>query len=45
MTTFEEIESSSDTKIEDIFKYQYETMPPHLEEQLNDYKDYLKGGK
>ena len=45
MSTFEEIEKDSDTEIEDIFKYQYETMPPHLEEQLNDYKAYLEGGK
>lgn len=45
MSTFEEIEGSSDTKLEDIFKYQYETMPPHLEEQLSDYKEYLEGGK
>ena len=45
ISTFEEIEKDSDTKIEDIFKYQYETMPPHLEEQLNDYKAYLEGGK
>src|SRR5699024_2373973 len=33
---FEEIEGKSDTEIEDIFKYQYETMPPQLEEQLED---------
>ena len=45
MATFEEIEESSDTEIEDIFKYQYETMPPHLEGQLNDYKEFLEGGK
>lgn len=43
--TFEEIEKSSDTKIEDIFKYHFEEMPPHLEEQLNEYQLYLKGGK
>lgn len=44
-STFEEIEDKSDTLIEDIFKYQYETMPPHLEEQLEDYKSFLEGGK
>lgn len=43
--TFEEIESEPDTKLEDIFKYQYEKMPPKLEEQLNEYKSYLEGGK
>jgi pyruvate dehydrogenase E1 component subunit alpha len=45
MSTFEEIEKGSDTKVEDIFKYQYATMPPHLEEQLNEYEEYLEGGK
>lgn len=45
MFTFEEIENKSDTEIEDIFKYHYETMPPHLEEQLQEYKDFLEGGK
>lgn len=44
-TIFEEIEVSSDTKIEDIFKYQYEEMPPQLEEQLKDYQEFLEGGK
>lgn len=42
---FEEIEVSSDTKIEDIFKYQYEEMPPQLEEQLKEYQEFLEGGK
>jgi pyruvate dehydrogenase E1 component alpha subunit len=42
---FEEIEVSSDTKIEDIFKYQYEDMPPQLEEQLKEYQEFLEGGK
>ncbi|CAK7076412.1 pyruvate dehydrogenase (acetyl-transferring) E1 component subunit alpha [Tissierella sp.] len=45
MSTFEEIENKSDTLIEDIFKYHYETMPPQLEEQLEDYKAFLEGGK
>lgn len=44
-TTFEEIEDKSDTEIEDIFKYHYETMPPQLEEQLEEYKNFLEGGK
>lgn len=44
-TIFEEIEVNSDTEIEDIFKYQYEEMPPQLEEQLNEYQEFLKGGK
>ncbi len=45
MSTFESIENKSDTEIDDIFKYHYETMPPQLEEQLNDYKSFLEGGK
>lgn len=44
-STFEEIEDKSDTLIDDIFKYHYQTMPPNLEEQLEDYISFLKGGK
>ena len=44
-TTFEEIENKSDTEIDDIFKYHYEKMPPQLEEQLKEYKEFLEGGK
>lgn len=44
-STFESIEDKSDTEIDDIFKYHYEEMPPHLEEQLNEYKSFLEGGK
>ncbi len=43
--TFEEIEGSSDTEIEDIFKYQYATMTDQLQEQLDEYKAFLEGGK
>lgn len=45
VSTFESIENNSDTEIEDIFKYHYETMPPQLEEQLAEYKSFLEGGK
>ncbi len=45
MSTFESIENKSDTELDDIFKYHYETMPPQLEEQLNEYKSFLEGGK
>jgi pyruvate dehydrogenase E1 component subunit alpha len=45
VSTFQEIEETSDTKIEDIFKYQYAEMTPQLEEQLNNYKAFLEGGK
>lgn len=44
-TTFESIENTSDTKVEDIFKYHYETMTPQLQEQLDEYKSFLEGGK
>ena len=45
VSTFESIENKSDTEIDDIFKYHYEEMPPHLQEQLNEYKSFLEGGK
>lgn len=45
VSTFEEIERTSDTEIDDIFKYHYATMPPQLEEQLEEYKAFLEGGK
>ncbi len=45
VSTFESIENKSDTEIEDIFKYHYEVMPPQLEEQLNEYKSFLEGGR
>ena len=45
ISTFEAIEDNSDTEIEDIFKYHYEEMPEYLEEQLNEYKSFLEGGK
>ena len=45
MSTFESLENSSDTEIDDIFKYHYETMTPQLEEQLQEYKSFLQGGK
>ena len=44
-TTFESIENTSDTEVEDIFKYHYETMTPQLQEQLDEYKSFLEGGK
>ncbi|HLS53478.1 MAG TPA: pyruvate dehydrogenase (acetyl-transferring) E1 component subunit alpha [Tissierellaceae bacterium] len=44
VSTFESIENKSATEIDDIFKYHYETMPPQLEEQLEEYKAFLEGG-
>lgn len=43
--TFESIEDKSDTEVEDIFKYHYETMPLQLQEQMDDYLEFLEGGK
>lgn len=45
VSTFEDIEKNSTYEVEDIFKYHFETMPPQLEEQLNEYKAFLEGGK
>lgn len=42
---FETMEKEQEYKVEDIFKYHYETMPPQLEEQMNDYLEFLEGGK
>lgn len=44
MATFEDIEKNSSYELEDIFKYHYEKMPLQLQEQLDDYRAYLKGG-
>lgn len=43
--TFESIEDQSDTELEDIFKYHYETMTPQLQEQLDEYRSFIEGGK
>ncbi len=45
MATFEDIEKNSSYELEDIFKYHYEKMPLQLQEQLDEYRAYLKGGK
>lgn len=39
---FKEVENSGLIPLENIFKYNYATMPKDLEEQLNDYKTYLE---
>ncbi|MCR3955577.1 MAG: pyruvate dehydrogenase (acetyl-transferring) E1 component subunit alpha [Gudongella sp.] len=43
--TFESIEDNSDTELEDIFKYHFEKMPAQLQEQLDEYRSFLEGGK
>lgn len=43
--TFEAIENNSDTEVEDIFKYHYEEMTPQLQEQLDEYRSFIEGGK
>ncbi len=45
VATFEEIEDKSDTEVEDIFQYHYREMPPQLQEQMDDYLEFLQGGK
>ena len=39
---FRKVEASGETKLEDIFKYHFETMPPHLKEQYDAYVQYLE---
>ncbi len=36
-----EVENMDPTPVEDIFRYQYESMPPELERQMQDYKAFL----
>lgn len=36
-----EVEAMPRTAIEEVFQYQYETMPPELERQMNEYKQFL----
>ncbi len=40
--TFKKVEETGLIPLEDIFKYQYETMPPHLIKQYESYKKYLE---
>lgn len=42
LETFKKVETSGDAKLEDIFKYTYEEMPPQLKNQYEDYKKYLE---
>lgn len=39
---FKEVENSGLIPLDEVFKYNYESMTENLKEQLNDYKDYLK---
>jgi len=40
---FKEVEATGLVDLEEVFKYHYETMPPHVEEQYNQMKE--KGGE
>lgn len=42
MDAYRSIENSSDTELEDIFKYQYAEMTPQLTEQLEEYRAFWK---
>ena len=42
LDTFKKVEDSGLVPLEDIFRYTYQVMPKHLQEQLQDYKNYLK---
>lgn len=43
--TFKRVEATGQLELKEIFKYTYETMPPHLVEQYEEYKKYMKGGR
>ncbi|MGI6440459.1 MAG: pyruvate dehydrogenase (acetyl-transferring) E1 component subunit alpha [Peptoniphilaceae bacterium] len=45
MDAYRSIENSSDTELEDIFKYQYAEMTPQLTEQLEEYRAFLEGAE
>ena len=36
-------EETGEPRLEDLFKYTYQQMPEHLEEQYNEYVQYLEG--
>jgi len=40
--TFKKVEQSGLIPLEDIFKYQYESIPLHLKQQYEAYKQYLE---
>jgi pyruvate dehydrogenase E1 component alpha subunit len=42
---FKEVETSGLIPLDEVFKHTFDTMPIDLENQLNDYKNYLKGAK
>ena len=39
---FRKVEAEGETKLEDIFQHHFEEMPPHLQEQYQEYVQYLK---
>jgi pyruvate dehydrogenase E1 component alpha subunit len=39
--TFKKVENSGLVPLEDVFNYHYKELPKHLEEQYNEYKEYL----
>jgi pyruvate dehydrogenase E1 component alpha subunit len=42
LEVFRKVEASGETQLEDIFKYHYKEMPKHLNEQYEEYREYLE---
>ncbi|WP_026478030.1 pyruvate dehydrogenase (acetyl-transferring) E1 component subunit alpha [Alkaliphilus transvaalensis] len=40
---FKYVEANGEIELEDIFKYQFKEMTPQLKEQLEEYKEFLRG--
>lgn len=42
LEVFRKVEATGQTKLEDIFNYHFKEMPPHLQEQYDQYVQYLE---
>jgi pyruvate dehydrogenase E1 component alpha subunit len=42
LEVFRKVEASGETKLEDIFKHHFKDMPQHLQEQYQEYREYLE---
>lgn len=43
LDVFRRVEATGETKVEDIFNYNYKELPEHLKEQYAEYVQYLEG--